>query len=273
MTATPRSAIPLASERAVCAYLMRWIFLLCAGHLLCLDAAGHAREISVGDLRLPVPAGMVAARAQPGIEPEWANPTAVLVDLDTGTKLVVAVARATNEDVDGTLSSLEVWLRREGYRESSREYSALGFKMARAVHEKHVGATQLMRDDTCVSYGGKIYLITWVTDQANYPRVRARVSSQIRSLASQSPMSFDMRVNWWLYGRNPVALALALSALAVWILSWKIAALWKSARLRDPGWFVALFLLGPFTLGILEILYIYLLRRRDRKNEGTVTAT
>lgn len=41
----------------------------------------------------------------------------------------------------------------------------------------------------------------------------------------------------------------------VWSLVWKGLALWKSARLRHPVWFVVLLVIN--TLGILEILYIY----------------
>lgn len=41
----------------------------------------------------------------------------------------------------------------------------------------------------------------------------------------------------------------------VWVFIWKGLALWKSARLGSRYWFVALLIVN--TLGILEILYIY----------------
>ncbi len=41
----------------------------------------------------------------------------------------------------------------------------------------------------------------------------------------------------------------------VWTLPWKGYALWKSARLNQPWWFVALLVIN--TLGLLEILYIF----------------
>lgn len=41
-----------------------------------------------------------------------------------------------------------------------------------------------------------------------------------------------------------------------WSLVWKGLALWKSAKLKQPIWFVALLVIN--TLGILEILYIFL---------------
>jgi hypothetical protein len=45
----------------------------------------------------------------------------------------------------------------------------------------------------------------------------------------------------------------------VWSLYWKGMALWKAARATDKVWFVVLLLVN--TLGILEIIYIYLVRK------------
>jgi len=42
----------------------------------------------------------------------------------------------------------------------------------------------------------------------------------------------------------------------VWSLVWKGIALWKSARKKQPAWFIILLIVN--TLGILEILYIFL---------------
>ncbi|MDP4039211.1 MAG: DUF5652 family protein [Candidatus Pacearchaeota archaeon] len=42
----------------------------------------------------------------------------------------------------------------------------------------------------------------------------------------------------------------------LWTLFWKALALWKSARKNSPIWFIVLLVVN--TLGILEILYIYL---------------
>jgi hypothetical protein len=41
----------------------------------------------------------------------------------------------------------------------------------------------------------------------------------------------------------------------VWTLVWKGLALWKAARKNHSIWFIALLILN--TIGILEILYIY----------------
>jgi len=42
----------------------------------------------------------------------------------------------------------------------------------------------------------------------------------------------------------------------VWSFIWKLLALWKSARKSNVAWFIILALLN--TVGILEILYIYI---------------
>ncbi len=47
--------------------------------------------------------------------------------------------------------------------------------------------------------------------------------------------------------------------ILIWSLIWKGFALWKSARLRQPIWFIVLLIIN--TLGILEILYIYIFSR------------
>jgi hypothetical protein len=44
-------------------------------------------------------------------------------------------------------------------------------------------------------------------------------------------------------------------SLIIWTAVWKALALWKSARNDDLVWFIILSLVN--TLGILEILYIY----------------
>jgi len=43
--------------------------------------------------------------------------------------------------------------------------------------------------------------------------------------------------------------------LAVWSIVWKGFALWKAARQGDKAWFIVMLVVN--TVGILEILYIY----------------
>lgn len=47
----------------------------------------------------------------------------------------------------------------------------------------------------------------------------------------------------------------AIILLAVWGSVWKALALYKAGKLRQPVWFVVMFLVN--TLGILEIFYIF----------------
>ena len=54
-----------------------------------------------------------------------------------------------------------------------------------------------------------------------------------------------------------------LIVIIIWSLCWKIAALWKSARKGSWIWFIALMLVN--TIGILEILYIYVFSEMGSK--------
>lgn len=53
-----------------------------------------------------------------------------------------------------------------------------------------------------------------------------------------------------------------LILMILWSLIWKGLALWKSARLKDKWWFVAILLIN--TLGLLEIFYIFIFSKRKR---------
>jgi methionyl-tRNA synthetase len=52
--------------------------------------------------------------------------------------------------------------------------------------------------------------------------------------------------------------------VAIWSVVWKGLALWRAARLQQKGWFIALLVIN--TLGILEILYIYIITRKTPSN-------
>jgi hypothetical protein len=55
-------------------------------------------------------------------------------------------------------------------------------------------------------------------------------------------------------------------ALFVWTIAWKGLALWKAARQGKKEWFIPLLIIN--TLGILEILYIYVFSQpKERKKE------
>jgi len=67
-----------------------------------------------------------------------------------------------------------------------------------------------------------------------------------------------------LISQNP----LLFSALLVWTLYWKGMALWKSARENHQKWFIAILILN--TLGILEILYLYVFAKKIEKKEEAI---
>lgn len=52
-----------------------------------------------------------------------------------------------------------------------------------------------------------------------------------------------------------------LALLIIWTLIWKGMALWKAARNSNKAWFVILLVVN--TLGILEILYLYIFSKKD----------
>lgn len=51
--------------------------------------------------------------------------------------------------------------------------------------------------------------------------------------------------------------------LGIWSMIWKGIGMWYSARDSRKGWFIAILILN--TLGILPIIYIYLIRKRKKK--------
>lgn len=50
---------------------------------------------------------------------------------------------------------------------------------------------------------------------------------------------------------------------AIWSLIWKGQALWRAARQNSAGWFVALLLIN--TLGLLEILYLFVFSKKEEQ--------
>jgi len=54
--------------------------------------------------------------------------------------------------------------------------------------------------------------------------------------------------------------------IVLWTLPWKGVALWKSARANDKSWFIPLLIFN--TLGVLEILYIFFLRKKAKPNQS-----
>ena len=72
------------------------------------------------------------------------------------------------------------------------------------------------------------------------------------------------------FGISYAAMLFILAILIVWSAVWKLMALWKSARKGHTVWFILLAIIN--TVGILEILYIYIFSEInfDKKKVETV---
>lgn len=62
--------------------------------------------------------------------------------------------------------------------------------------------------------------------------------------------------------QNPLIFVLIL----IWMLVWKGFALWKAARLSHKWWFTIILVAN--TMGILEIIYIFLVARKYTVEEA-----
>ena len=63
-----------------------------------------------------------------------------------------------------------------------------------------------------------------------------------------------------LWGEGGMTLTFVI--FLVWSLVWKGLALWRAAELRQKGWFIAFLIVN--TIGILEILYLYVFSRKAK---------
>ncbi len=59
-------------------------------------------------------------------------------------------------------------------------------------------------------------------------------------------------------------LSIFIIPLVIWSLFWKAMGLWKAARQDSKAWFIILLLVN--TLGILEILYVFVFSKMGTKN-------
>ena len=62
-----------------------------------------------------------------------------------------------------------------------------------------------------------------------------------------------------------IGLTITFVILTIWSVIWKAIALWRAGRNNQVGWFVVLFLIN--TIGILEILYIFVFQPKETKSE------
>lgn len=56
-----------------------------------------------------------------------------------------------------------------------------------------------------------------------------------------------------------------LGIIMIWSMIWKGFGMWKAAEKKSPAWFVILFIIN--TLGILDILYIYVFSKYKKVEE------
>jgi hypothetical protein len=56
-----------------------------------------------------------------------------------------------------------------------------------------------------------------------------------------------------------------MAIIIIWSLVWKVIALWKAAKKRQIVWFIVFIFVN--TLGILEILYIYVFSKMKPREE------
>ncbi len=61
-------------------------------------------------------------------------------------------------------------------------------------------------------------------------------------------------------------LGFLLIPFVIWSLAWKGWALWKAAKQDSQAWFIALLILN--TLGILEILYIFVFSKQKKSSKS-----
>lgn len=80
----------------------------------------------------------------------------------------------------------------------------------------------------------------------------ATISAQIEQFATSQPTGY----------------LVIIYTILIWALVWKGLALWKSANKKQVPWFIALLILN--TVGILEILYIFVFSKINLKTKKSV---
>jgi len=81
----------------------------------------------------------------------------------------------------------------------------------------------------------------------------------LNGMDSYQAVADSLGISVWIL----IALIIIISA---WVLVWKGLALWKAANKKSLPWFVVLLIVN--TLGILEILYIFIFSKISFKGKG-----
>ncbi len=64
---------------------------------------------------------------------------------------------------------------------------------------------------------------------------------------------------------------MVLYPLITWSVVWKGLALWRAARLKQVGWYIALLVIN--TVGVFEIIYLIATNKRYEESNGPNTHT
>lgn len=81
-------------------------------------------------------------------------------------------------------------------------------------------------------------------------------------------MHFQNYFSYWIFPLGAFGFAVIgflLFILIVWSLVWKGLALWRAAHRSDKVWFAVFLIVN--TLGILEVLYIYVFSKNSKQVE------
>lgn len=70
-------------------------------------------------------------------------------------------------------------------------------------------------------------------------------------------------------GGLELAIIAVIAVLVIWSYIWKALALWHSARRGQKVWFIVFLVLN--TVGILEIVYLFVVAKITKKGEGAGT--
>lgn len=57
--------------------------------------------------------------------------------------------------------------------------------------------------------------------------------------------------------------------LIIWAMFWKGWSLWRAARLKHAGWYIALLIIN--TVGIFEIIYLIATNKKYKEVDGCVS--
>ena len=79
----------------------------------------------------------------------------------------------------------------------------------------------------------------------------------------------SVEINNFIYTFGITIFVILISAVLIWSMIWKGIALWKAAKNGSRLWFIFFLIIN--TLGILEILYIYVFSKKSLTKKQKVS--